>query len=543
MPSRAIVGLLAPTDQQRLDSIIEEIRQRHDDYRRVVDYYEGRHRIRLTARAKKYLQASGLPYAHNFCERIVDASLDRLEIEGVEVVVTLPDSVTSLATNPAIAPPTAGSPTADPGVVDTDAERDLNAEASKIVTAWLEQHLDDIGFDEIVETVHHDAVLKGDGYATAYYDLDTERPEIATEDAEACAPFYRQGKRHQLEYVAKTWMETDANDDGVAVETERLNLYYHDRIEKYGRSVGGQWEAWHDDEDGWDDVVSIDEAGAEVTTSTPRWPVPWVRAAIVDVDEDGDEFETWDPRGLPVAHFRNKSRGKRYGVSEIRTALPQQDALNKRMIDLDLVSDSQGYAQRWATGVTTTSKLHGHPGAVWRTPNKDARFGQFDAGDPTGILKTIDAAVSHLAATTATALHDLLVSGEPPSGEALKTAEGPAVQKSEKKQRTFGRQWGALLVQILRIAIDHEILDLPGLAEAKVTVIIHWASAETRNEREHWEVQMLKQSAGVSRSTTLVEDGYDADRERQLRALDAQAGAAGIAASIRAGAELGDAPA
>lgn len=535
MAGRAIVGILAESAGTRLDKIVDEILGRHDEYRRVVDYYEGRHRIRLTARAKKYLQASGLPYAHNFMERVVDAATDRLEIEGVEVRVTLPE----LEPIDPSEPPVAGAPPADPGVVTTEVERDLNAEASRIVSAWLEQHLDDIGFDEIADIVHHDAVLKGDGYATAYWDDDNGRPEIATEDPESCAPFYPQGKRHHLDCVAKRWLEDHVGDDGATLTLERLTLYYDDRIEKYGRVNGGEWQAWHDDEDGYDLVV--DET-TELETSVPRWPVPWVRAALVD-GETEELLEEPAARGLAVGHFRNKTRGKRYGVSEIRTVLPQQDALNKRMIDLDLVSDSQGYAQRWATGVTTTSKLHGHPGSVWRTPNKDARFGQFDAGDPTGILSIIDKGVSHLAATTATALHDLMIEGEPPSGEALKTAEGPAVKKTERKQRTFGRQWSALLVQILRIAIDHELIDLPGLADAKITVDVHWSSAETRDERAHWEVVSLKQAAGVSRSTTLVEDGYDADRERQLRALDATAATAGLAASMRAGNEFGEAPA
>lgn len=513
MAGRIIVGELTPQTNAWLDQIVTDAKNRVAPYERFERYYDGDHNIKLTHRAKKYLEASGFRYAHNFCERIVDAVTDNLIVSGVTVKVT-----------PA-ATATAATPTQSATVSDATTELDVsdNADPGAALTAWLEEHLDEIGFDEIATVVHHDAVEKGDGYAQAYYDADNERPEIAYESPKACVPKYRQGRPHQLEYVAKTWEDEQPIGDGTTtLALRRVTVYFADRIEKYVQPDGQKWAKWWDSEDGLENPDDAD--------SGLRWPVPWVRAATPDAEPDA--------RGLPVAHFRNKARGKRYGKSELRTALPQQDALNKRMIDLDLVNDSQGYAQRWATGVQSTAKLKGHAGSIWSTAKDTAKFGQFPAADPKGLLSTIDSAIQHLAGTTATPVHSLLIIGAIPSGEALKTAESPYVRKMRRKQSTFGRNWADILLQVILIAIDHELVKVDGIDDAKITVEVHWESAETRNEKEHWEVQNLKQTAGVSQHTTLQEDGYDGTQERALRAAETQATTAAITAAVNRGDEL-----
>ena len=223
------------------------------------------------------------------------------------------------------------------------------------------------------------------------------------------------------------------------------------------------------------------------------------------------------PRGLAMVHLRNKNRGETRGRSELHKALPQQDALNKRMVDLDLVSDNQGYSQRWATGVTQTSVLNNHPGAMYRTESESAKFGQFPAADLEPLIKAIEMCVQHISGTTQTPYHLLNLAGGSPSGEALKTAESPLVKKAQDRMQTFTDCWRDIIRLLIRLGVDYGELALSAEDEAAIEIDIAWTSPESRSDESDWKVVGLKQAAGVSQHTTLAEMDYDADREAEMR--------------------------
>jgi hypothetical protein len=494
--------------KDHLDAIVSELDTRRVDYTRCRDYYEGRQRVRLTARAKKYLMRSGLPYAHNLMERVVDTLVDRLEIASVAVRVTFPkDALPEAPKAGVVLPATAASPPAVDLAADPEkAHEQREADASSIATEWLNTRLADIGFDELSTIVHHEAVTSGDAYPAVTFDHDEGAPCMTYALPDNCVPFYADGDPLELESVAQVTKTTIDH-----AEWRFVTIYTEDAVTKYAKSAG-TWGRWVD------------------TADNNAWPLPWVNA-------DGT------PRGVPYGHLRNKNHGRRYGTSEIRLAIPQQDALNKRMIDLDLISDNQGYQQRWATGIENSQTLRNFPGSLWRTANKDARFGFFPPGDLTGVLGAIDTGVQHLAATTATPLHELTTTGTPPSGESKKTADTPLVKKAKNRMMTFGRQWKRLLQMMVQMAIDHGLILIDGIADARIEIDIEWENPEPRNDLEHFQLQLIKQQLGVSQHTTLLEDDYDPDREAEYRAQESTGRTAAMVAAMRAGNDLGGLPA
>lgn len=499
-----------------LDECMTSLEARQKTYQTFRDYYDGNHRIRLTARAKKYLQASGYPYAHNLCERVVDSLVDRLEVQSIAVKVQFPkDELPGEKTNlgqrlkEKLKPATAATPPKDDQALELDTEEAHEAReaaAGAIATEWLTQRLEEVGFDELGNIVHHEAATGGDSYPGVYFDDEDQSPSLTYALPDNCVPKYKDGKPLELECIVKARIATIA---GLPITL--VTIYYADRWENYARS-NSAWGQWIDPQ-------------------TKTHVEPWLHA-------------NGKPRGVALGHIRNKNRGRQYGTSELRTALPQQDAINKRMVDADLVSDNQGYQQRWATGIEgSSSTLRNFPGSVWKTANVSARFGYFPAGDVAGVKSLIEMGVQHLAATTATPLHELTTTGTPPSGEAKKTADTPLVKKIKDRILTASGQWKRLFKMMVLMAIDHKLINVPGIENARISIELQWVDPEPRNEKEHWEIQQAKQSSGVSKHTTLLEDGYNPEREEQLRAQETNVQSAALLSAVNAGDEFGDAPA
>ncbi|MCT7027908.1 hypothetical protein M1186_25535, partial [Salmonella enterica subsp. enterica serovar Minnesota] len=49
------------------------------------NYYDGDQNVRLLERARTYLDNSGLGFCENFCEPVIDAYAERVELQGFTV--------------------------------------------------------------------------------------------------------------------------------------------------------------------------------------------------------------------------------------------------------------------------------------------------------------------------------------------------------------------------------------------------------------------------------------------------------------------------
>lgn len=423
-------------------------------YSRAERYYDGDQGTKSTDRLKEYLEISGLPYAENFCETVVDALAERLAVAGIE-------------------------------------------SENEDLAAWLQKKVWDANeLDDEQVRLFGEATKLGDAFLIAEWDSARGVVRLAYNPPHVVRIEYRNG---EARYAAKVWDTDEAsatNPRGLPIK--RMNLYWPDRVEKWFRNSadeGGDWAPHRDAADG-------------------VWPIPWVTAAGA-------------ARGIPVFHFANRPRRDQYGRSEHQATIPQQDRLNKELLDLSAVLDTMGWPQRHATGLKAGSDLKTAPGEVWIAENPDAKFGQFEAADAENILKAVGNTIERIAGRSRTPTHMLMAEQEAPSGESRKTAESGLVAKARNRAVFHGQPLVNALRMAAVIAAD-EAGDAEGArppldatAAASVTINVRWTDPETRNEKEHLETLALMHELGVSTDTILsMIPGIDAQEEQQKRAKE-----------------------
>lgn len=420
------------------------------EYARAERYYEGDHRVKLTTREKEYLQASGLPYAENFCETIVDTKSGGLKLRPF-------DTAPALATF----------------------ARDLERE-NRIATS-------------LQNRVHKGAVKLGDYFLIV--EPGRKRADGTFAPPALCPNHPKNFKivydSDEPLYGVKVWntaRRSASNERGEPIR--RMNIYWPDSIQKYysESSTGNVWAAFRETEE---------EEGNEAF---------WT----MDGEPEGE------PIGIPGIHFANKP-DPFYGASKLRGVIPQQDALNKSLIDYFWVMDAQGWPQQWGSGVSAKD-IKRHPGSLWTTEKDNAKFGQLDPADPEKSIAGIESQVKRMSSRSNTPLHLMLAGGNLPSGETLKTSESGYVREGGDFQDEAGGKWEEAFRMAVRIANAFD--DGRDLPEDE-KVLAQWEGMETRNEVDEANVAVLKKTIGVSSDTLLSEMGYDPVEEKRKREKEA----------------------
>ena len=371
-------------------------------------------------------------------------------------------------------------------VVDVLAERlrvagfvsDQDEVAALAESVWRRNRL-----DQSQNVVHTQAVMKGDAYVLVDWDAVAQRPRVRAQAPEMIIP-HRDPATGDLTFVSKmfTWQPAL----GVQPVT-RLSLYYPDRVEKY-RGNGGAW-------------VPILDQGERV------WPTPWV-------DKRGR------PLGIAVVPFLNRPASDDYGTSELVAVIPMQDLLNKTLIDLMQTADNMGFPQRWTKNTTPPEDgWEVVPGSIWNLFGEvgaDVGVGQFEAADLSQLISMIEMLVQHVAGRSRTPQHLFRVTGQLPSGEALKAAEAGLVEKVKVRQVGFGNSWE----DVMRLAA--KLQELFGSEGAVVTDDTHiatlWDDPETRNEKSHLEVLAIKrEKLGVPQEQVWRELNYTQDEIARMK--------------------------
>lgn len=427
--------------QEWLSAAADMGRQRLDGYALASDYYDGEQRVQLIEREREFLEASGLPFAENFCETIVDAMVNRLRVTGF------------------------GS------------ESEPLAEFAKAF--WRENRL-----DAGQKSVHMDAVKLGDGFVIVEPGADGELPRAYCNRPEQVKVVYDSGEPL---YAVKAWTTrrvSASNPNGRPIR--RMNIYWPDQVEKwFSLSGNGDW------------VPFSDSKGEDHSA----W---WTM----------DGTASGEPIGIPVVHFAHKPSAH-YGRSKLRNVIPQQDGLNKQVVDLFWVMDAQGWPQQWAKGVGDDD-LKRHPGSLWTVENDEAEFGQFEAADPTKANTSVESLIKRMASRSSTPLHQMLAGGNLPSGETLKTSESGLTGEVGGVHPPWGNNWEDVVTVGARIESAFGDGDPP----LDATLDCRWEQAESRNEIDEANTAVLWRTLGVSEDTILSRLGFDPAEERRKRVRD-----------------------
>ena len=164
---------------------LDYIIAKKEGYNRAETYYEGTQpEVFLNQRWFKLFQKNQSDFRFNFSKTVVDAVLNRLEIEQVET----------------------DSPAAD-----------------EYMSELLEQS--DIELD--INEIHRNTLIYGDSYAIVWPD-ENGKVAIDYNSPLTTVVIYDQENPRKKLYAAKMWQYADYN-----VKQIHLNLYFPDRIEKY----------------------------------------------------------------------------------------------------------------------------------------------------------------------------------------------------------------------------------------------------------------------------------------------------------------------
>lgn len=334
--------------------------------------------------------------------------------------------------------------------------------------------------------VHKEAVKNGDAYAMVWVDPQ-KRVTIYPQGAANCTVFYDEETPGKILWAAKTWQTSE--------KKTRLNLYYADRIERY---------------------ISTQKTTDELPDAN----------GLIDFTGDGGDSLIINPYDVvPVFHFANNSDVGSFGESELVSAMPIQDALNKSVLDMLVAMEFAAYRQRWATGIEIEYDDEGKPippytagiERLWISESPEAKFGDFEAADLEKFLKVKAEFRIDLACATGTPMYYLMpTNGDMPSGESLKKSETRFINKVRDRQESFGQVW-------------EDLMSFALLLEGKkdVRLFADWEDPSPLSEKEKLENIVIKKEIGIDDEQALIEAGYgESDIAAMLERKQAQSDAA-----------------
>lgn len=433
------------TPEEWRAELLGRLARRAPAIRHFESYYDGDHRLAFTT--KKFREAFGDLFSalsDNWCGVVVDASVERLEVQGFRY--------------------------GDDDEADSD--------------AWAIWQAN--GLDAEITTAFETSVATGYGYLLVSPGDDGGPARITVEHPLEMIVAHMPGDRRRRAAALKSWVD----EEGHALAT----LYLPGAVHKWRseRPLVSQGEQHARLEDALDPQRPKDpERGwRPVLAEQPTEQLREVRWAPRDDETDEDGFAGVNPAGrVPVVPLLNRPTMAGLGRSDLKSAVPIQDAVNKLCADMIVASEFAAFRQRWASGIEVPRDPEtGEPvrkvfdaaiDRMFATPNAEAKFGSFEASDLSNYVSGVEMWVQHLAAQTRTPPHYLLgQSGAFPSGESLKSTETGLVAKVRRKQVVFGEA----LEETLRLAFRFAKPDDDRAESLNAETL--WRDPESRSEGE-----------------------------------------------------------
>lgn len=375
-----------------------------------------------------------------------------------------------------------------PTVVDAVADRlritGWASAKSKTAPQNAQALWDKFRLNRVAAQVHRTAPMKGDAYVLVWPNQQGQ-PVFWPHEPECAVVRYDDvDDPNKIVLGAKLWQDDD--------KFYRCTLYYEDTVERYRT------------------ISAVPSAGP------PEADYRWSSIGV--------QPNQWGV--IPLFHFGNRAEVGCMGVSELKDAIPIQNALNKSVCDLLVSMEFVALPQRYATGLQVevdedTGKPKNPPftpgvDRIW-TAGENVAFGQFPQADLGKFLEVNDSFRLEMARITGTPPHFMSLEKAMPSGEALKVAEGRLIKKIEATTEAFGPSW----VDVLRLAaaMDGE---LPSIPDDDYSFKPVWGAASPHNPLLDSETQLVKQQVGVSKKQSLRELGYSDDEIEKMMAEVAQ---------------------
>lgn len=185
------------------------------------------------------------------------------------------------------------------------------------------------------------------------------------------------------------------------------------------------------------------------------------------------------------------------GQSELAAIIPLADAVNKLATDMMVTSEFHAAPRRWATGIQLPSpgglegtdakrRLQEEATAYWDSATKGktwlagegVQFGQFQEAQLTSFVSAIEMLTNFLGALGVLPPHYMgIMSANPASADAIRSAEASLTKRANRKQRPFGGTWEAAMCAAVAVREGVPVSQLDPKYRSMETV---WADPETR---------------------------------------------------------------
>lgn len=417
---------------------------------RVRRYYDGDHDVKLTSQMRKTLQVKDEDdgMAINLMASVVDTKSDRCVVQSIEGVEDKQADTTE-----------------QPGEKAAPQIAAPKKPVTNAVTTWAQEVSDNNDFDIVQGEQHEQTIRDGNGYLMVEWDNDKKQSVFTIEpawDGQSGMLMVYKSRNIDKPYAAiKIWQIDDVAPSGTATATgvgtlsitTRMNVYYEDRVEKFiAKGFATAFEPFTDKGE---------------KSNVLKWDMV-----------DGK------PIGIPVVHFRNAGRNN-YGVSELRNAIPIQNALNRFHYSSVMAAELTAFAIYLELGLNRDTDAV-TPGMTIQIPgpipnDQQVDFKKIPGSDIKPILEMIDSERRLIAEVTRTPSPDLASgSGSNKSGEFLKQLEVGLIGKVRRFTTRAGASWELAFVLAWKIQQAYGTLKPP----AYKRFLCRWQSPEIRNDAE-----------------------------------------------------------
>lgn len=319
--------------------------------------------------------------------------------------------------------------------------------------ATLEEFWDRNELELESDSVHEAALVAGESFVIVWPDEETQRASAFYNDPRLVHVFYKSDNPRAKWFAAKWWEQED--------KSYRLNLYYPERIEYY-----------------------VSQNRSMPTNANGFVPFQPTEA---------------NPYGIvPVFPF---SVQRRLVKSDIKSAIPLQDAINKLFADMMVAAEYGAFPARYAiTNGVIQGKLKSEPGSMFLFPAGEGQgqgtsVGQFQSADLANYIAAMENLAGVMSAITSTPKHLFFESAGQVSGEALLALEAPLNRKAQDRIDRFAPVWQEIAAFALRIDAG---VDIPA-----TDITAAFDVPETVQPRTQAEIIQLLTAAGIPLAAAL----------------------------------------
>jgi hypothetical protein len=354
-------------------------------------------------------------------------------------------------------------------------------------------------FDEIQMEVYQAAMITGEAYVLVWPDAREDDPEldagkpiaaIIPQPPEQCAVRFSELNPSDVEVGAKVWRDRKG--------FVRCNVYFNDRIERWVANKPSK------------------EAGRIPRPQDMRPYSADGASAVIPHD-----YEV-----VPLVPFLNQARtGMHEGLSELTDVIPLQNALNKQLTDMMVTSEFMAYPQRVLIGVDASNDPYAPKTAggtqadqvkqfsagiarLLTLSSPNSKIGEFSSADLAQFTEVAEYWEKAICRVTKIPEHYLTMTGDFPSGRAMRAAEAPYVAKLTAMQRQFSNPWES----VVRIGLRVEKSDYKDKISAK------WRSAAPMADEDQWDLVTQMTDVEVPLDIALAEIGWPPDKIAQVKA-------------------------